>query len=192
MYIGTSIYFILYVWGIVSKNLAIGMSALKQLGLLVRICQLSGLIPFTMDISQTGQFLRFNFSWKHYTTWYYLAVLVLQVTGMVTMSLGGRQFVASDGTSFKLPIGLLILTGISVSCYVFLFLLTKITVLLGHARFRKAFAFIREVEQHLGDIIPPGKDNSVVKRTFLCFLFIGSLVSEIKYIFTILKALTLI
>ena len=153
------------------------MSALKQLGPFIRICQLSGLIPFTMELdSKTGKFHRFRFSWRHYVTWYYLAVWILQVAGFVSMILAGNHYTKSDefraGTN-SLSIGIIITTFFSAVFNILFFLLTK-AITFHHAAIGRAAAFIREVEEHLIEL--PECKNSVLSRTFFGFCFTQSLV----------------
>lgn len=164
------------------------MSTLKQLGTLVRFCQLTGLIPFTMELDpKTGQFLRFAFSWRHYVTWYCLGLFLLQLTGFATIMTAMRQF--TNGEEFnnvetKLPISVVILIGVAATFQFFTIVLAK-TIVLRHASFRKISAILKKVEEHLLEL--PNCKNSVLRRTLFGFFLIELMVR--RHIFLQLFAL---
>lgn len=60
---------------------------------LIIICQIYGLIPFSMEMnSVTGRFQRFTLSLKHFPSWWYAFVLVVQVTCyVISMVLRGEK-----------------------------------------------------------------------------------------------------
>ena len=156
------------------------MSALKELGPLVRLGQLSGLFPFTMEVNpKTGQFIRFHFSWKHYVTFYYISVWIFQITFHIIIAIVALQFINNIEDSvkekLKLPLGVVILTVLIVAFYVLTYMLAKLVVLCKN-RFSRTVAFIQKVEQELTyDLLD--RKSSVMKRTIIGFIVIACLVS---------------
>lgn len=57
------------------------MSTLEQLRPFVSICQACGVFPYTMDYDPvTQRFRGFAFSFKNFTTWWFVLLLVSQIT----------------------------------------------------------------------------------------------------------------
>jgi hypothetical protein len=57
------------------------MSVFEKLGPFVSLCQACGMIPYTIKRnSGTNQFEKFTFSFKHFNTWWFFFMLVLQLS----------------------------------------------------------------------------------------------------------------
>lgn len=62
------------------------MSPLEQLGPFVSFYQACGLIPYTIEYEPgTKRVARFNFSFKHFTTWWFIILFVLQQACMFSI-----------------------------------------------------------------------------------------------------------
>ena len=60
----------------------------ERLDLLVRWCQLIGLVPFRMERdAESGRFLSYSFSWRHPLTYWWLTCKILYVTAYVSYNL---------------------------------------------------------------------------------------------------------
>ena len=75
------------VWSFISLH-PIMRCGQERLDLLVRWCQLIGLVPFRMERdAESGRFLRFSFSWRHPLTYWWLTCKILYVTAYVSYNL---------------------------------------------------------------------------------------------------------
>jgi len=145
------------------------MSALKQLKPFVRVCQISGLIPFTMETDpETKEFIKFGFSLKSAPAVWYFTILFVVIlsfilpTATVSNNLSSIFENAVDNMNLS-TVGLLLLGATQIS-YVVLFNIKRVTVL-RYNHLRKAVALVKEVEQHLSDL--PQCKNTVILRTFI-------------------------
>lgn len=146
------------------------MSALKQLKPFVRVCQISGLIPFTMETDpETKEFLKFGFSLKSATALWYFTILffviisfILPSTTLSSTNMSSIYENAVDNMNLS-TVGLLLL-GATQFSYMILFSIKRVTVL-RYKHLRKAVALVKEVEQHLSDL--PQCKNTVILRTVI-------------------------
>ena len=144
------------------------MSTLKDLDPMIRICQIIGLFPFRMELDPvTGQFVRFIFSWCHYVTWYFFALIFLQVGMGVIGFWGQKQFVSSnlfDSSFQQLPTSVLVLVGVSVFTYFLLLIVVKIVVF-RYTHLSKAIELFRKLDQLLPEM--SYNKNTIRKRTLI-------------------------
>ena len=71
-----------YIIAVISFS-RIKMSVFEQLNPFVSLCQVCGLIPYTIEYNLiTNKFSRFTFSIKHRTTWWFVGILALQLVSI--------------------------------------------------------------------------------------------------------------
>lgn len=145
------------------------MSALKQLKPFVRVCQISGLIPFTMETDpETKEFLKFGFSLKSAPALWYFTLLLLVILSftipMATLSSNISSIYENAVDNLNLSTVGLLLLGATQLSYAVLFNIKRVTVL-RYKHFRRAVALVKEVEQHLSDL--PQCKNTVILRTVI-------------------------
>lgn len=84
------------------------MLPLEQLGLVVSFYQACGVIPYTMECDpETRKFTRFKFSFKHFTTWWFIILIVWQLACSFLIFAQEKNFM-SDVTSDS-PVTVIIL-----------------------------------------------------------------------------------
>lgn len=123
------------------------MSALNQLRPFVSFCQACGLIPFTMVYDPINKkFLRFAFSWKSRTTWWFIFMLVSQVLlPLVTIRLG-EEMIGKVKEDKQAPVTLNIFMSVTILCYLEQFILSRWLLLRHHRRLQSAVKWALKVE----------------------------------------------
>lgn len=90
------------------------MTALEQLRPFISLCQACGMIPYVMEYdSITKKFVRFTFSFKYFTTWWFLFVALLQLSApfmLTNITIATLKEMSND---LSLPITAIILTGVN-------------------------------------------------------------------------------
>jgi len=162
------------------------MSALKDLRPFIRLCQILGLIPYSMEIDpETKSFHRFRFSMRSLPAWWYIIALVAQAVGFVVIGVSFSEYYQSNHFSdLQLPIVVTLLGASSQ----FIFLLVQIFkrgIILRYNTLGRVVELLKEVERHLKDL-PDGCKNSVFKRTIAGLLLSTTLVNSTCYWFTYL------
>lgn len=149
----------------------------------VKICQINGLIPFSMELyPNTGRFLKFTFSFKKFVSWWYIFLAIFQVS--MTLGIG---FVATgksidiqktEGKS-QLPKPVFVLMLFTNLLSLIQFFMGR-GILLRYKRLRKIIALIKEVEQYLIEEMPYNhyekNKDSIITRTIFGATFAISLV----------------
>ncbi len=145
------------------------MSALKQLKPFVRLCQISGLIPFTMETDpETKEFIKFGFSLKSApAVWYFTILFVVILSFLIptsTLSINFSSIFENVVTNMILSTVGVLLLGASHFSFMILFNIKRVTVL-RYKHLRRAVVLVKEVEQHLSDL--PHCKNTVKLRTII-------------------------
>lgn len=137
---------------------------------LIVICQIYGLIPFSMEMDPiTGEFQRFTFSLKKAVAWWYVVVFIFQVTCyLITVVSRGKNETEAEnlevtGIIWGLTIANQIMYMAQISFSRF--------VVLKFKRFRRIIAWIHEVEKDLSEVVLNNSGDSIVLRAILGILF---------------------
>lgn len=122
------------------------MSGLEGLRPFFRICQLSGFLPYRIEINkELGRFEKLSFSWRFPITWWFIFISV--VNSCIHIIIGSLIF--RNTTVNNLPLAV---RGTMMTVFVsFLVLLLTVRYLLAF-RFQtlcKAIAFLRKTEDSL-------------------------------------------
>ncbi len=151
------------------------MSTLNALRPFVRLCQIIGLIPYTMELDpETKSFQRFSFSFKSFPARWYSIVLVTQICGLVVGGATLKNYYQSDiYTDMHLPIVIVLLQG-ATSFTLFLILIIKRGVVFCYRPLRRVVELLVEVDRHLRDL--PECKNTILMRTIIGFLISIALV----------------
>ncbi|KAI9565955.1 hypothetical protein GHT06_009753 [Daphnia sinensis] len=148
------------------------MSVFEQLQPFVSLCQACGLFPYRIERnSTTGKFERFTFSVKHCSTWWFLTVLVLQITIVVMMGNLSRDFQEVLSTDKSIPITLFILNG--VTSLTFLAQLVSSRWIAFNCRhLGNAVEAVQKVEVLFGEKFVAEHRSSIMTRFFIGFAVI--------------------
>lgn len=142
------------------------MSLLQQLHLFVSLFQASGFIPFTTEYeSKTNKFTKFNFSFKHFMTWWFVFWFTIQILVPLCFTYIMSNLLVELATDVKLPITVTILSSVSSVNFYLHFGICRWIVLFRYPRLRNAVQAVQKVESLLG------ASSFKVKRSLLkCFL----------------------
>lgn len=142
------------------------MSTLNALRPFVRLCQIIGLIPYTMELDpETKSFQRFSFSFKSFPARWYSMVLVTQIVGLVIGGATMKNYFQSDlYADMHLPIVIVLLQG-TTSFTFFLILVIKRGVVLCYRPLRRVVELLVEVDRHLRDL--PKCKNTILSRAII-------------------------
>lgn len=164
------------------------MSALEQLSSFVSFCQACGLIPYTMEYdSITKKFVRFSFSFRHLTTWWFILIATLQLVTPYLIIKIPQSFIKELKTDHNAPITINILISVVGFSLLSHFLVSRWMILFRYRRLQSVVKLAQKVEKLLiydGTFI--SQKNSVSKRFVVGFILIIILVSYILY-FELLK-----
>jgi Kef-type K+ transport system membrane component KefB len=127
------------------------MSVFEHLRPLVSLCQACGMIPFTMEENViSNKFVRFTFSFRHRTTWWFMVLFVLQFGlqfVMVKLSVSILDGLINDE---NVPMTVTILSGITMFSYTAQILLSR-WIVLNYRKLRNAAKALQEVERLFGE-----------------------------------------
>jgi gustatory receptor len=146
------------------------MSVFEKLDPFVSLCQACGMIPYTIKRnSDTSQFEKFTFSFKHFNTWWFFFMLVFQLSLFSAAPLFYRdvfQALLSDRT---MPLIFTILTGTVSFSYLAQFLTCR-WIILRYKQLRNAVEAVQEVERLFGEqFLAQHQSSSLVRRTAIGF-----------------------
>ncbi len=156
------------------------MSALNDLRPFVRLCQIFGMIPYSVEMDpETKSFRSFRFHIKSIPAWLYLIALVAQVVAFVVA--GGSLWIYYKSDEFvdlHLPVVVTLLNGSSH----FIFMCVQVLkrgIFLRYQSLSRVISLIKEVDRHL---IPlPECTNTVFKRTMIGLVILISLVHTVDH-----------
>lgn len=151
---------------------------LRKLRPFVGICQIFGLVPFSMELDpKTGGFLKFAFSFKKFVSWWYIFLSNLQVANfvfMISANIGRSKATLKDGES-EFPIAVTLLLLATKLLYLVQVLMTKILAL-RYKRFRRVISLIQEVERQFSEMMLPrsiiDKDTILLRTVIGIFIII--------------------
>lgn len=124
------------------------MSALEQLQPFFSLCQACGMIPYTIEYdSDTGKLIEFAFSFKHFITWWFVFVSVLQLAALSVWGKPSKTILENLSTDGNTPITLIILSGVTSLGYLSQLIISRWIVLRHHGRLRMALKTAQEVEK---------------------------------------------
>jgi hypothetical protein len=127
------------------------MSVFEHLRPLVSLCQACGMIPFTIEENKISKkFVRFTFSFKHRSTWWFMGIFLMQfvlVAMMVKLSVSILDGLINDK---NVPMTVTILSGITMFSYTAQILLSR-WIALNYRKLRKAVEALQEVERLFGE-----------------------------------------
>lgn len=146
------------------------MSVFEQLRPFVSLCQACGMIPFTVEQDLISKkFVRFTFSLKHLTTWWFILLLVLQLTVSVGLIYSSMSQTISLSIDPDLPIMMMaVVFGVNWVSISSQFLISR-WIVSHYRQLRRAVEAIQEVERLFGDPFIRQHKSSVMTR----FIIIG-------------------
>ncbi len=146
------------------------MSVFEKLGPFVSLCQACGMIPYTIKGNLvTNQFEKFTFSFKHFNTWWFSFMLVLQLSFF-----GAAPFLFYQDLFHELladrtvPIIFIILTG-TMSFSYFVQFLTCRWIILSYKQLRTAVEAVQDAERLFGERFIAQHQSSLITRTAIGF-----------------------
>lgn len=140
------------------------MSVFEKLGPFISLCQACGMIPYTIKgNSDTNKFEKFTFSFKHFNTWWFILILVLQLSLLGAAPLFYRELFDELSADRTMPITFTILTGTVSFSYLAQFLTCR-WIMLRHRPLRTAVEAVQEVERLFGEKFIAQHQSSLVKR----------------------------
>lgn len=143
------------------------MSVFEKLGPFVGLCQACGMIPYTIKNDlDTKKFEKFIFSFKHFNTWWFLLILILQLLLLGAAPLFYKDLLHELSADRTVPITVSILTGTVSFSYLAQFLTTR-WIILHYRQLRTAVEAVQEVERLFGDKFIAQHQSSVITRTVI-------------------------
>lgn len=156
------------------------MSVFEQLRPFVSFCQACGMIPFTTEQNSiTNKFTKFNFSFRHLTTWWFFLVMIMEI---VVMGMMGYFSIIPTFYLLKgrnLPITVIILLLVMPISYFAQLLLSR-WIVLHYRQLRNAIEAIQEVEKLLGEKFISQHKSSVTTRFIIGFVLVVMSVGYLK------------
>ncbi|KAI9565956.1 hypothetical protein GHT06_009754 [Daphnia sinensis] len=148
------------------------MSVFDKLQPFVSLCQACGLIPYTLKRnSTTGKFERFTFSIRNVSTWWFLFVLVLQISIVVVIShlAGDLQDVLL--TDRNIPTTMIVLSGLSSSAFLAQ-LVSSRWITLNYRQLGNAVKAVQKAESLFGEKFIEEHQCSIMARFFIGFAIV--------------------
>ncbi|KZS06902.1 Uncharacterized protein APZ42_029437 [Daphnia magna] len=160
------------------------MSVFEQLQPFVSLCQACGLIPYAMKRNSTsGKFERFTFSVRNVSTWWFLLLLVLQIS--IVLVVGQLNLDMQDvlSTDRNIPTTMIVLSGISS----FTFLAQIVSsrwIALNYRHLGNAVEAVQKAESLFGEKFIAEHQSSIMTRFFIGFAVVMTTVRNINcYLF---------
>lgn len=153
------------------------MSVFEQLRPFVSLCQACGMIPFTVEQDLISKkFVRFTFSLRHLTTWWFILLLVLQLTVSVGLIYSSMSQTISLSIDPDLPIMMAVVFGVNWVSISSQFLISR-WIVSHYRQLRRAVEAIQEVERLFGDAFIRQHKSSVMTRFIIGFILVVMTVS---------------
>lgn len=154
----------------------IGMSPIEELGPFVSFFQACGLIPYTMEYGlTTRKFVKFSFSFKNVTTWWFLLVIVSQTIVPFLASKTHRSMISDITTNSPVTVSIMFAT--IVFGYFSQLLFFRWMMLFRYNRLQSAVKLAETAEKHLGLF---HNNSNAPKSSLLSRFVIGFLLIIIK------------
>ena len=158
------------------------MSALEQLRPFVSLCQACEFIPYVMEYQRkdviTKKFVRFTFSFKYFTTWWFLMVAILQFLIPFLMA-SMFNIVNNELAASQLPIMIMILNVVNSIGFSAQYVTCR-WIGFRYNHWRKLVESIQCAEKLFGKI-PLARKNSIKERFVIGFVLILIVVSKTWY-----------
>lgn len=176
------------------------LTLISKLRPFVIICQINGLIPFSVEMDpDTGRFLKFTFSFKKFVSWWYIFLVIFQVSMTLGVSLvaTGRISIDIHKTERKseLPTTVFVLMLFTNLLSLIQFFMGR-GILLRYKLIRKVITLIQEVEQYVIDEMPHKQyeknKDSIIMRTIFGTIIAISLVYILIYFMLVMHNIFLI
>ena len=153
------------------------MSVFEQLRPFFSFFQACGLIPYTIkQHSISNTFLRFTFSFKHLIVWWFLIILLLQLSTSAFMAYLSKSILDEMVNDKNIPITLTIMSGVSMFSYTGQLLLSR-WIFLHYRKLKKVVEAVQEVERLFGVKFIEQHRSSLGKRFIIGFTVIVTTVS---------------
>nr|CAH0102348.1 unnamed protein product [Daphnia galeata] len=148
------------------------MSVFEQLRPFVSLCQACGVFPFTIEEDFTSKkFVRFNFSFRNLTTWWFMLLFVLQLVitvGLVYLSTSQMEDLSIDS---NLPITMAVVFGVNWASSISPIFISH-WIVLHYRQLRRAVEIIQDVESLFGEKFIAQHKSSVMKRFIIGFILV--------------------
>ena len=151
------------------------MLALEQLRPFVSLFQACGFIPFTMEYdSNTKQLIKFRFSWRNLTTWWFIIISVLQLGLRVITSQNVGNIVWKIKKDEQPPITITISIAVTALCALVQFILSRTIVFRHYRRLQNAIKLAILVEKSLQRITQSSYRTSFKRRFLIGFFLLAT------------------
>ena len=122
----------------------------ERLDLLVRWCQLIGLVPFRMERdAESGRFLRFSFSWRHPLTYWWLTWKIIYIAAIVFYNTAKCFYIEERASQFQSKEVLVFVVGVALTTATRFFI--PETLVFRCSYFSKASRHLHEFDTLLED-----------------------------------------
>ncbi|KAI9565957.1 hypothetical protein GHT06_009755 [Daphnia sinensis] len=159
------------------------MSVFEQLRPFVSLCQACGLIPYTIENSaSTKKFIKFTFSFKHFTTFWFSFIFILQLATIVVFvyfSMNRAVDLLFDGT---VPLTITVVFGMNWLSSMAQLLASR-WISMQYRQLRKTVEAVQEVERLFGDKFITQHRSSVTTRFILGFFLVLLGVTGLLFVF---------
>ncbi|KAI9565954.1 hypothetical protein GHT06_009752 [Daphnia sinensis] len=165
------------------------MSVFDQLQPFVSLCQACGLIPYTTKHnSVTGKFERFTFSIGNFSTWWFLLVLVLQISIVVLIGQLNEELQGAVlSTDRNIPTTMIVLTGVSSTAFLAQ-LVSSRWIVLKYRRLGNAVEAVQKAESLFGEKFIAEHQSSIKTRFLAGFAVIVIMTISGMFLFEPLHA----
>ena len=141
------------------------MSVFEKLGPFVGLCQACGMIPYTIKSNLDPKtFERFTFSFKHFNTWWFFFILILQLLFLGTAPIFYKDLLYELSADRTVPITVTILTGTVSFSYLAQFVTCR-RIILHFRQLRTAVQAVQQVERLFGDKFIAQHQSSLMTRS---------------------------
>lgn len=154
------------------------MSVFEQLRPFVSLCQACGVFPFTIEEDLTSKkFVRFNFSFRNLTTWWFMLLFVLQLVitvGLVYLSTSQMEDLSIDS---NLPITMAVVFGVNWASSISPIFISH-WIVLHYRQLRRVVEIIQDVESLFGEKFIAQHKSSVMTRFIIGFILVIATVNR--------------
>ena len=154
------------------------MDKLTNLRPFVRLCQLSGFIPFRMEVdSETKKFQQFSFSFHHPLTWWFFIIKFIIFVSFYMLFSISQKFFPQLNAEWGSKISICF---VSMIIFQYLIIVVMQLSMFRCSRLRKAIELIVKAKQTLNSVSKMAEHkNTVTRRTFFGLLLIFILVKPV-------------
>ena len=163
-------------------------NTMDQLRPFFTLCQACGMIPYSINYNfkTNVKTVRFSFSFRNFVTWWFLAILVLQLGIPCMIFVFSQMFFTDVSSDGEAPVTITVLGTSTVFCFVAQLFVARWIVL----RYYKLFRHIIKSAYVIERLLQVGNHqvgNSITKRFYSALLLIAMVVSSSIIIHTLLK-----